>query len=103
MYLRVALLAPLTICFQSDQVKVKRQRYSSILLAVDLAFYTSIATSLTVEIALSVQRWVLALFWAIYGTVLTWALCFALKRIRSYMNAMNLNGLIPSRALIFSH
>ena len=103
MYLRVALLAPLTICFQSDQVRAKRQRYSRILLAIDLAAYTSIATSLTVELALSVQRWVLALFWACYGVVLTWALCFALRRIRSYMKAMNLNGLIPSRTLILSH
>ena len=103
MYLRVALLAPLTICFQSDQVRAKRQRYSRILLAIDLAAYTSIATSLTVELALSVQRWVLALFWACYGVVLTWTLCFALRRIRSYMKAMNLNGLIPSRTLILSH
>ena len=54
LYLRVAYLVPLTFCFQSDQVKAKRQRYKCTLLTIDLIAYTVIMSVLTIEIAFKV-------------------------------------------------
>ena len=102
-YLLVALIVPLTFCIQSDQVKAKRQRYSRVLFATNLMAFTSVAAILTVELVMTVNRWILELVWGCYSIVVTWALCFALRRIRSYMKLMDLGGLLPARVLSGVH
>ena len=102
-YLLVALMVPITFCIQSDQVKAKRQRYSRVLFAINMLAFTLFATVLTVELAMTVNGWILSLVWACYSIVVSWALCFALKRIRSYMKAMDLGGLLPARVLSGMH
>ena len=96
-------MAPITFCIQSDQVKAKRQRYNRVLFAINMLAFTLFATVLTVELAMTVNGWILSLVWACYSIVVSWALCFALKRIRSYMKAMDLGGLLPARVLSGMH
>ena len=88
-YLKVAVMTPLTFRVQTDTVKKQRKWYGYALLAINLTAFMALATTLTVELALSVNRWVLGLVWSFYSIVLTWTLCTALKRIRSYAKAMN--------------
>ena len=99
----VALIVPITFCIQSDQVKAKRERYGRVLFAINMMAFTLFGTILTVELAMTVDRWILSLVWACYSIMVSWALYFALKRIRSFIQAMDLGGLLPARVLSGMH
>ena len=76
-------MIPLTFCVQSDQVKAKRLCYSRTLLVIDILVYAILLGNLVFTICNpSVSNWYVDLLWNLLATILTFALCISLRRIR---------------------
>ena len=103
-YTRVSIMAPLTFCLQTDQVKKKRQCFIWVMLGIDCIAYTLFFFNLLLSLGTDwIGVWYVDLIWSIMSIVLTVALCMSLRRIRNYTKTLANAGYLSNKGLILAH
>ena len=103
MYLRVALIIPLTFCLQTENVKVKRHRYRKILLVVDLLVYAFLCFTFIFQLVRDDEHWCVPAIWSVLSVTVTTSLCFSMLQIRKYTRSLAKKDSLKGRGLPYAH